>query len=66
MHRQDGKPVVALVLLSVLAQARQQSVERRRRHELAVDRDVGLPRRRKAIEEALVQRPAPAHGRSSS
>jgi len=52
--------VVALVLLGVLTQAREQGVERGRRHQRAVDRDVGLAGRREAVEKALIQRPARA------
>jgi len=50
--------VVTLVLLGVLAQAREQGVECGRRHQRAVDRDVGLAGRREAVEKALIQRPA--------
>ena len=51
-------PVVALVLLGVALEAREQLVEAGRGHERAVDGDVGLAHGREAVVEALVQVPA--------
>ena len=51
--------MVALVLLHMLLQARQQRVEGLAAQEGLVEGDVGLPVAGEALKEALIQCPAP-------